>query len=349
MGATLAAAPALGEGDPPAPVVGGGASVDATAAAGTGHASTPDLSVGVTISAPAAVGTGAVPAPEVGETVVYAPPALGTGIAPAPGFSGGATVAGLESTGGGEALGPVVSTGATVSAPAAAGTGAVPVPVVVGGVRYSDDLNRADAATLGTNYRVDRNASLRIASNRAQMKAMSGGDGRAGCWTSYQGGANSGRLASDSYGVKAQLIAPTGNLATDNCTCLLLAVADTFGNAVMCYFVVTTSTGCGIFTQSGLPPVSGITTGQAGQLGRITTTTNIATTDLIDFRRAGNVFTAYRNGDVFLTWTDASNEVASGAANRRWGLAVEGNYPLFGAEYRSPGNRLDRSLRPVTV
>lgn len=128
---------------------------------------------------------------------------------------------------------------------------------------------------------------------------------------------NSGRFQSDNYGVRAQLIAPVGNLATDNCTGLVLSVADTFGAATMCYLVVTTATGCAIVTQSGLPPTSGISTGGTGQTQRASTPTNIATTDLIKFRRVGNLFTAYRNGASFLSWPDTGNVVPSGATNRR--------------------------------
>ncbi len=204
------------------------------------------------------------------------------------------------------------------------------------GASYRDDLNRADSTSLGTDWRVDRNASPKIATGRAQMKTMSSGDGRGGNWASYQGGSPGGRFATDKYGVRAQLIAPVGNLATDNCTGIVLAVADTFGAATMCYFVVTSGTGCGIFTQAGLPPTSGVSTAQTGQTQQQATTTNIATTDLIAFQRVGNVFTAYRNGASFLTWIDSANIVPSGGTNRHWGMIVEGNYPLFGAEYRSP-------------
>ncbi|WP_280358602.1 DUF7257 domain-containing protein [Nocardia otitidiscaviarum] len=203
------------------------------------------------------------------------------------------------------------------------------------GANYGDDFDRDDATTLGVNWRVDRNPEPKIATFRAQMKTMSNGDGRAGNWVSYQGGTNSGKFVTDNYGVKAQLIAPVGNLATDNLTCLVLAVADTFGAATMCYFAVSTATGCAILTQAGLPPASGATSGQTGQTIR-QSTTNIAVGDLIEFRRVGNVFTAYRNGNEFLSWTDTGNIVASGPTNRRWGLVVEGNFPFLNAEYRSP-------------
>ncbi|WP_157533798.1 hypothetical protein, partial [Nocardia otitidiscaviarum] len=101
-------------------------------------------------------------------------------------------------------------------------------------------------------------------------------------WVSYQGGGGTaaGRFNTDNYAVKAQLIAPVGNLATDNLTCIVLAVADTFGAATMCYLAVSTNGGCGIITQTGLPPASGISSGGSGQTVRVSTSTAIAATDL---------------------------------------------------------------------
>ncbi|MFC9874893.1 DUF7257 domain-containing protein [Nocardia salmonicida] len=209
------------------------------------------------------------------------------------------------------------------------------------GVSYRDDLNRADASTLGANWRVDRNASPRLVGNKAVMKAQAFGEGRAGCWTSYQGGANAGRLVTDSYRVTAQLIAPGGTVADNNFTGIVCAVADTFGAAMMLYFIVSTATGCALYTQSGLPPASGISTLQTGQTQRAVTSTNIALTDQIELRRTivtgQSVFTGYRNGVAMsgLSWTDTSNLVASGSTNRKWGFFVEGNTPF--SEYRSPG------------
>ncbi|MFD3748312.1 hypothetical protein [Nocardia sp. NPDC058633] len=221
-------------------------------------------------------------------------------------------------------------------AAAAAGSGAASATVAVG-YRYSDDFNRADNASLGANWRVDRNGSPRISTNRAQMKTMSSG-GRQGCWASRQGeGTQDSRFATDNYSVEVQFIAPIGNLASDNMTGVILAVADTFGAGVMCYFVATTANGCAIYTQSGLPPTTGISTGQTGQTQRAVTATNAAVTDLFRFQRVGNVFTLYRNGSSFLSWTDASNVVSSGATNRRWGMFFEGNTVVFpAADYRSP-------------
>ena len=85
-----------------------------------------------------------------------------------------------------------------------------------------------------------------------------------------------------------------------------------------------------------MPPATGISTGQTGQTQRAVTATNAAVTDLFEFRRQGNVFTLYRNGSSFLTWTDTGNLVSSGPTFRRWGFLVEGNFPIFQQEFRSP-------------
>lgn len=200
------------------------------------------------------------------------------------------------------------------------------------GNTFTDDFNRADAATLGANWRVDVNSQPKIASNRAQFKTPSNGNGRAGNWVSY----SAGTLNSDNYSVKLQLIAPSGNLATDNYTGAVLAVGDTFGSGVMCMAVVSTGSGIGIVTQSGTPPTTGVSSGGTGQTVQATNATTVATTDLVEFQRVGNVFTLYKNGVSVLSWTDASNIVSKGSAYRRFGMIVEGNYPLFNAAYYSP-------------
>ncbi|WP_433658006.1 hypothetical protein ACQPW1_39625 [Nocardia sp. CA-128927] len=249
----------------------------------------------------------------------------------------GALIA-AAATGGGLASAAVAVAAKFVAAATGGGTATVLQRV---GYRYSDPFNRANAATLGPDWRLDRNTQFKIDTNRAQMKTMGNGDGRSGCWVSYQGGGTAaGRFGTDNYGVKTQLIAPVGNLATDNFTGIVLAVADTFGAGTMCYAIVSTGLGCAIYTQAGLPPTSGVSTGQTGQQNRAVSENSILATDLIEFRRlpaaAGTVFTLYRNGAMFLSWPDTDNAVSSGPTNRRWGILTEGNYPLFQSEFRAP-------------
>lgn len=311
-----------------------------------------------TVTSPAAVGAadaGAEATAATATTIVYdvagggsgsaaatAATATATAVAAVPSASASATA--ITATGSASAMSAIPSANAGASATAATASAAAASATGTAGRYYSDNVNRADASTLGADWRADRNGSPKVATNRAQMKTMGNGDGRAGNWTSYQGGSDSGRLATDKYAVKVQFITPVGNLATNNMTGGVLAVGDTFGAGVMAYFVATTGNGCAIYTQSGLPPASGISTGQTGQTQRAVTATNSAVTDVFEFRRERNgtdtawVFNLYRNGggSPFLAWEDASNLVSSGSAFRRWGFLVEGNYPIFNAEFRSP-------------
>ncbi|WP_280442215.1 hypothetical protein [Nocardia brasiliensis] len=242
-------------------------------------------------------------------------------------------------TGSGIASASLAVAAKCVAAATGGGTASVSTSV---GYRYTEHFNRADANSLGPDWRADRNGSPKIATNRAQMKTMNSGDGRSGCWVSYQGGGGTaaGRFSTDRYSVKAQLIAPVGNLATDNFTGIVLAVADTFGAGTMCYAIVSTGLGCAIYTQTGLPPTGGVCTGQTGQANRAVSETNVLATDLIEFRRrpaaVGTIFTLYRNGAELLAWPDTENVVSSGPTNRRWGILTEGNYPLFQSEFRAP-------------
>lgn len=270
-----------------------------------------------------------------GSNAALATPATATGVVVSPQVSASASATTLAATASASVPTAVPSTGSTVPSTPATATASVSSAGGSTGKHYADDFNRSNSTSLGADWRVDRNASPKIDTNRAQMKTMANGDGRAGCWASYQGGADSGRLASDNYGVKLQFIAPVGNVATNNMTGGVLAVSDTFGAGVMCYFVATTTNGVAIYTQSGLPPASGVSTGQTGQTQRAVTATNAALTDLFEFVRVGNVFTLYRNGSSFLTWTDTGNLVSTGASFRRFGFFCEGNYPIFNAEFRS--------------
>ncbi|MFD6399001.1 hypothetical protein [Nocardia sp. NPDC060249] len=94
-----------------------------------------------------------------------------------------------------------------------------------------------------------------------------------------------------------------------------------------CRFPIGPDSVCG----TAIPPRTG-----PGQTQRAVTANSGVATDLFEFRRNGNVFTLLRNGVSFLTWTDTCNLVSTGSTNRRWGFLVEGNYPIFNAEFRSP-------------
>ncbi|MRH86009.1 hypothetical protein GFY24_00765 [Nocardia sp. SYP-A9097] len=296
----------------------------------------PLVTSGAVVAVPPMTASADMPLPVMaGAANLVVPPLIATSTAPVPVVRGAANIIAPPAQATAGLLVPTITAAANVIVPPMQAAASMPVPVVVGGRSYSDDFNRADSSTLGSNWRVDMNSQPKIVTNRALMKTMGNGDGRAGNWASYQGGTNTGKLATDNYGVKAQLISP-GSIASDNLTCIVLAVADTFGSGTSCLFGVTTGSGCAIITQAGSPPGSGVGSGGSGQTIQVSTSTNIAVTDLIELRRVGNVFTAYRNGTSLLTWTDSSNIVSSGSTNRRFGLVVEGNFPIFNGEYRSP-------------
>ncbi|MGW4123634.1 DUF7257 domain-containing protein [Nocardia sp. NPDC004711] len=314
----------------PAPVASSSATVTVPPAVAAATVPPPTIAIFTEVRVPAAAAAAVVAAPMTGVGVTV-PAAVAVAVAAAP--TTAVRVQAAAATASAVVPAPVVLADRTIAAVPAVATATVPAPTIK--IFPRDDFNRADAATLGSDWRVDINAQPRIATNRAEMKAMGFNDAEAGNWVSYQAGANSGRFAGDNYSVRAQLIAPTTTLATDNVMGVILAVADTFGSGVMCMFVGSTGNGCAIVTQSGSPPTSGIANGgQTGQTLRVTTGTGLAATDLIEFQRVGNVFTAYRNGTSFLTWTDTGAVVSSGATNRRWGFVVEGNNK-FAGDYRS--------------
>lgn len=209
-------------------------------------------------------------------------------------------------------------------------------------VSYTDDFNRVNATTLGANWRVDR-GGWQINTNHAQRTALASNTSRQGGWASYLGGANAGRMNTDKYGVTATFVGTsTAGAATDNCSGLVLAVGDTFGTGTMCYFVGFNSTGTGttagmkIMTQVGAPPTGGIAVGQTGQTQQNTNSAALTNGTVIEFRRDGNVFTVNRNGAFLFSWTDSGNIVSSGAANRKWGIINEGNFPLFQQMFYAP-------------
>lgn len=203
-----------------------------------------------------------------------------------------------------------------------------------------DEVNRANSDSAGGPWRSDVNGQARVRSNRLEFKTMPGSPGRAGTWMSADG------LLTDNYEVRAQL-APRSEqgLATDNFTCIMLAVPDVIGSAgsLITYFVGSTGNGSAIYTQTGTPNAAGISTGDgsSGRVRRTTPTANITETSLIALRRTmysatQSNFTCYLNGSLLATWTDSSGLVPTGPSNRRFGFIVEGNHPFANSEYRSP-------------
>lgn len=215
------------------------------------------------------------------------------------------------------------------------------------GAYYRDDFTRADNTSLGSNWRGDLTPS-RLVSNRAQAKVAPSNTGRQGGWQTYQGptvsgGNSSGKFMTDNYIVRAQLAPPSTAAATDNSVTIIIGSSDTFGGAgtTQCYFSAATGTGsspsgCAIITCIGAVQAAGMATTAATQTIRVSTTTAVANTDLIELKRIGNVYTAYKNGSQLLTWTDSGNVMLKGATQRRWGFQQECNYPFFQQQFSCP-------------
>lgn len=203
-----------------------------------------------------------------------------------------------------------------------------------------DEVNRANSDSAGGSWRSDVNGQARVRSNMLEFKTMPGSPGRAGTWMSSEG------LLTDSYEVRAQLKFPSEQgLAENNFTAVCLAVPDVIGAAgtLITYFVVSKTTGSAIYTISGTPPATGISTGSgsSGRTSRTGALANVNETSLIALRRTmysptQSNFTCYVNGSLLATWTDSSALVPVGPSNRRFGFIVEGNHPAFNQEFRSP-------------
>jgi hypothetical protein len=223
-----------------------------------------------------------------------------------------------------------------------AGAKSAPVATPTAGRRYTDLMNRTNASTLGANYGTTWNGSNQIASNAAQAKNAANGNGRAAAWNQYTGAefSDSGKLYTDNYRAKIQLKAPTTGVATDNFTIVGFGHS-TFGQAGInkCYLLVSTASGSAIVTQSGAMGAPGIGSGTAGQTIRASGVVSVASTDLIEFERVGNIWSAYKNssGTSFLSWNDSGALVPTGSSFRNCVIAIECNYPAFTAQFSAPG------------
>lgn len=174
-------------------------------------------------------------------------------------------------------------------------------------------------------FRADLNVA-EVASGRAQIAALGMGSGRVDAWLTYQDGPNAGRTDTDDQIITAQFIAPTGAQASNNHTSLILRSNDTFNAGTKVTAEFSTS-GCRIISHSGATPTQRAT--GAG----------IPNTSLVRVEAIGNAYRCYLDTATvpFMSWTDTLNVVQRGPAQRRWGVAVSGNYPIFQQMFRSFG------------
>lgn len=214
---------------------------------------------------------------------------------------------------------------------------------------FRDPLDGSDNSTdIGANWRSDF-STMKLVTNRAQLRTPASNTGRQGAWETYvaASGYNGGRLLTDNWAVESQLSAPVGNAAGDNCSCVGAAMLDggPASGMVLVYFVITTGQGQTINTYSNASIASpGACSGQTGQTQRSTSATNVSTTALIRLERrmysaTQSNFLAYVNGTFTIGWNDSGGVVPAGdRTKRRWFIQAEGNYPFAQAPFYSPAH-----------
>lgn len=200
---------------------------------------------------------------------------------------------------------------------------------------YFDNFARGNSASLGSNWRTDSGAvSAQLINQGVESYPQPGSTGENGMWHTFIGG----EMVCDNFYVDATIVAPSTSLATDNGTGICMALPTTFSGAskFVC-FAGSTGSGCRMITQVNSVASPYTPSGsQSGQALVASTSTNITTNCKMRLMRVGNVFTAYINGTLVMTWTDSGNTVPTGAGNRHFGFVVEGNHPFFQGEYHSP-------------
>ncbi|MGX1875875.1 DUF7257 domain-containing protein [Nocardia fluminea] len=191
---------------------------------------------------------------------------------------------------------------------------------------YADDYNRSNGA-IGSNYSTDTAAPLVINGNKLVITAQGMGANAATFVNTWRGGGNDGKMFTDNHEVRVQLTPSGYTLATNNPVVIYLA-GDNGTNAtgvnVAALLYSGGSTACTIATGSG---ATGTT--------RASTSTQVPTNALVQFRRRGNVFTILVNGSTHLSWTDSGAIVPTGAGQRRVRIGLSGNFPVFQQQFHS--------------
>lgn len=189
-----------------------------------------------------------------------------------------------------------------------------------------DDFNRANGA-IGSNYSTDTAQPLVIAGGKLQITPQSSGSGAGNYIGTWRGGGNDGRFYTDAHELRVQLTPSDYALATNNPIFLFIAGSDgNYQSGVNVAFVGYTggSTPCLIQTGNG-----------ATYTTRATTSAQVPTSALVQFRRVGSVFSVIVHGVPFLSWTDTGGIVPTGPGQRRCRLGLSGNRPVFQQQYQS--------------
>ncbi|MEU6582734.1 hypothetical protein [Nocardia sp. NPDC046763] len=190
---------------------------------------------------------------------------------------------------------------------------------------YREDFNGGAGSGWGPNFRLDVNTP-QVSNNAAQPGNLPSNSGTTAFWGTYTGGSNGGAMYTDNVLITASLITPMYSTASNmNCS-IVLRSPDTFTGSGTTMVVINTTTGNGsaIYTYSG-------STGTA----RATTSTSVTAGALLQCGAVGNHYAAFVGGIPLISWDDTTGVVKCGAGQRRWGIEMEANYPLFQQQFDS--------------
>lgn len=218
----------------------------------------------------------------------------------------------------------------------------------------SDNFNRANASSLGSNWRTDSGSNVAsIISQRANPPVLSGTQISAGAiyyyWSTYTGG----NPYTDNYVVQIQIDVPAsaagGEGGAGYYVGLYLAAPSSYSSSsnLVAFTAATAGGNSGIFSMQNAPsaPYNPMNSGFfSNQTIRASGSANVANGDIMSLKRKGNVFTAYINGVLKYSWTDSSNVIPTGANNRYWGFIIGSQIPDDGN-----GNPLPQKDGPAVV
>lgn len=138
----------------------------------------------------------------------------------------------------------------------------------------------------------------------------------------YKGGDNAGKFNTDDFKIKLRAVPSTRSEATDMSCSILAAVSDVWGTVFE----------CALFSGSTIKFIY-------NNAIRATATVSAPADNTYILERKGNLFTLKVEGNPtpLLSWDDVAGIVSKGSGFRKWGFAVQSNYPFFQRQYDSHG------------
>lgn len=204
--------------------------------------------------------------------------------------------------------------------------GEIPAPEGVAGRMYTADFTGLpdSPGNIGTEWEQALGpATGRVLGESVVIPGTLGSNSGKTTWAyQYRGGGVNGRLNTDDWQITLRAVPTTRGVATDMSCSILGACSDTWGTVFE----------CALFSGQTIKFIY-------NNAVRATSTFSAPSNRTYTLRRVGNVFTLWIDGlvDPLLTWTDTANIVPRGATYRRWGFAVQSNFPLFQQQYDSHG------------